>query len=69
MSSNVKRLNRIFRFKGRDLADPNPQLSVEEVRDHYAEIHPNLNGAKIVDMGEQQGESNVWEFRQFGDKG
>ena len=38
-------LQREFLLDGRRLADPNPDLSVEEVRTHYSGIYPALNNA------------------------
>ena len=40
-------LPRTFYSSGRKLADPNPALSIEEVRTHYAGIYPELNNASF----------------------
>jgi PRTRC genetic system protein C len=38
-------LLRKFTFDGRPLADPDPNLSIDEVRQHYAGAYPALNNA------------------------
>jgi PRTRC genetic system protein C len=40
-------LPRTFYTAGRKLADPNPALSIEEVRTHYAGIYPELNNSSF----------------------
>ena len=40
-------LPRTFYSSGRKLADPNPALSIEEVRAHYAGIYPELNNSSF----------------------
>lgn len=42
-------LARVFRYGGRDLADPQPDMAVTDVLKHYARQFPKLNGAKIID--------------------
>lgn len=38
-------LPREFVLEGRRLADPNPSLSIDDVRLHYTGIYPALNNA------------------------
>jgi len=42
-------LQRTFRFGGRDLPDPNPSLTPEEVLKHYGGQFPRLIGAKVIE--------------------
>ncbi|EPH0821809.1 PRTRC system protein C, partial [Pseudomonas aeruginosa] len=42
-------LARVFRYAGRDLPDPQPEMPVADVLKHYARQFPKLNGAKIID--------------------
>lgn len=46
MALRATRLPREFYFDGgRRLADPDPSLSIDEVRAHYVGVHPGLNNA------------------------
>jgi len=45
MALKTVTIPRTFYSSGRKLADPNPALSIEEVRTHYAGIYPELNNA------------------------
>jgi PRTRC genetic system protein C len=47
MALKTVALPRTFYSSGRKLADPNPALSIEEVRTHYAGIYPELNNASF----------------------
>jgi PRTRC genetic system protein C len=47
MALKTVALPRTFYSSGRKLADPNPVLSIEEVRTHYAGIYPELNNASF----------------------
>ena len=48
-------VQRKFSFDGRSLADPDPNLSIDEVRQHYAGAYPALNNAsyeeEVTDSG------------------
>ena len=43
-------LPREFILDGRKLADPNPALSIEEVKAHYSGIYPALNNASYEEQ-------------------
>lgn len=45
MAIKTVTIPRTFYSSGRKLADPNPALSIEEVRTHYAGIYPELTNA------------------------
>jgi PRTRC genetic system protein C len=47
MALKTVALPRTFYSSGRKLADPNPALSIEEVRAHYAGIYPELNNSSF----------------------
>lgn len=70
MTTIAVSLTRIFRFNGRDLPDPHPEMSVADVLKHYVRQFPKLNGAKIVDPIVEK-DTYVYEFREggFGSKG
>ena len=70
MAAVLLTLTRIFRFAGRDLGDPEPSMSVDEVLKHYARMFPRLNGGKVAEPI-IQGDAQVYELRQgnFGDRG
>ena len=42
-------LQRSFYLEGRRFADPNPSYTIEEVRAHYAGIHPELNNSTYTE--------------------
>ena len=68
--AQILELVRVFRFGARDLPDPNPALSPEEVMKHYAGQFPRLLGAKVIEPV-IEGDNHVYEFKQanFGDRG
>jgi PRTRC genetic system protein C len=43
----VERLVREFSYNGVRLPDPNPKLTVDEVRSLYAAVHPDITTAAI----------------------
>lgn len=68
--AQILELQRVFRFGGRDLPDPNPALLPEEVLKHYTGQFPRLLGAKVIEPV-TAGDTQVYEFKQanFGDRG
>ena len=65
----VKPLVRSFEFNGMRLPDPNPKLSVEEVRALYANQYPDIATASITGP-EPVGDKLVYRFtRAIGTKG
>ncbi|MGD0694460.1 MAG: PRTRC system protein C [Terriglobia bacterium] len=62
-------LSRYFEFHGQRLPDPNPKLSVEEVRALYAQQYPDIATAAITGP-EVIGEKLRYQFtRAIGSKG
>lgn len=60
---------RVFRFNGRDLTDPDSTMTPAEVLTHFARQFPKLVGGKVIDPV-IEGDSHVYELRaSFGDKG
>ena len=43
----IETLTREFRYNGVLLPDPNPSLSVDQVRDFYATVHPDITTAAL----------------------
>jgi PRTRC genetic system protein C len=65
----AKPLARSFEFNGMRLPDPNPKLSVEEVRALYAHQYPDIATAAITGP-EAVGDKLVYRFsRAIGSKG
>ena len=68
-------MTRVFVYDGREFPDPDPKLSTEEVRQHYADFMPELSNAETKDLGEKKSEGSdemkhLWEFKKrVGDKG
>lgn len=70
MAAIILDLKRVFRTGGRDLEDPNPEMTPSEVLKHFSRQFPKLLGAKIIDPI-IEGDAQVYELRQasFGDRG
>lgn len=67
--ATVQTLSRKFRYGGRDLIDPDPTMTVNEVLQHFAKSFVKLMGGKVVDIGDE-GDSLIFELREnFGDNG
>jgi PRTRC genetic system protein C len=47
MAVRLERLERLFVFDGVKLPDPNPELTVEQVRDMYVNTYPELATAAV----------------------
>ena len=60
MALTTTSLPREFSLDGRKLADPNPALSIEEVRTHYTGIYPALNNSSYEE--EITGKARVIRF-------
>jgi PRTRC genetic system protein C len=59
---------RVFVYDGRSFPDPDPALSVEQVRQQLAEYFPELANAETRE--EQRGNDNIFTFtRRIGTKG
>lgn len=59
---------RIFVYDGREFDDPNPNLSVDEVRQHMASYFPELSNAETKQSKRE--EDDIVEFkRRVGTKG
>jgi PRTRC genetic system protein C len=59
---------RLFVYDGREFPDPDPKLSVEDVRKQLAEFFPELANAGTRE--EKRGEDTVYTFtRRIGTKG
>jgi PRTRC genetic system protein C len=43
----VEALERVFTYNGARLPDPNPEFSVEQVRDMYVNTYPDLATAAV----------------------
>lgn len=70
MTATVISLSRLFRFGGRDLQDPNPEMTKAEVLRHYSRLYPRMLGAKVIEPV-IEGDKHVYEIREaeYGDKG
>jgi len=62
-------ITRKFKWKGTDLPDPNPQGSIESVRDLLSHAHPEIANAAI-DGPKIQGATHAYTFvASVGEKG
>ena len=62
---------RIFVYDGRQIPDPDPSLSVDEVRRRFADFFPELVNSDVQERKEDKdGEDTVYTFtRRLGTKG
>lgn len=59
---------RLFIYDGREFPDPDPKLSVEEIRKQLSEFFPELTNAETRE--EKRGDDTVYVFtRRIGTKG
>jgi PRTRC genetic system protein C len=69
MALTVTKMTRVFQFQGIRLPDPNPEMSVEEVKALYAAQYPELATA-VVNGPEAAGDKMRYTFeRAIGTKG
>jgi PRTRC genetic system protein C len=69
MALTVTKMSRVFQFQGIRLPDPNPEMSVDEVKALYAAQYPELATA-IVNGPEAAGDKMRYTFeRAIGSKG
>lgn len=69
MALTVTKMSRVFQFQGIRLPDPNPEMSVDEVKALYAAQYPELATA-IVNGPEATGDKMRYTFeRAIGSKG
>ena len=69
MALTVTEMTRVFQFQGIRLPDPNPEMSVEEVKALYAAQYPELATA-VVNGPEAAGDKMRYTFdRAIGSKG
>ena len=69
MSVKIEALGRVFLFNGVKLPDPNPDFSVEQVRDIYVNTYPELATAAIEGPTPGQGAMQYTFVRAIGAKG
>ena len=62
MPLKTNTIQRVFNYNGRPLPDPNPVMTPEAVKSHYANVYPELNTA-LVEEGEIAGGQKVWNFK------
>jgi PRTRC genetic system protein C len=69
MAVKVEKLERVFLFNGAKLPDPNPEFSVEQVRDMYVNTYPELATAAIEGPTPVSGTMQYVFTRAVGAKG
>lgn len=53
---------RVFIYEGREIPDPNPKLTPDEVRQHLSTFFPELANAEVISGG--TGEKQVYELKK-----
>ena len=69
MTVKVEKLERVFMFNGAKLPDPNPEFSVEQVRDMYVNTYPELATAAMEGPTPVSGTMQYVFVRAVGAKG
>ena len=59
MAIETQKLPRVFKFKERELTEPNEDYTVQQCIDFYANIYPEINNAKVTGP-KIQGDSLVY---------
>lgn len=69
MTLALAAIERVFRYNARDLPDPDPTMTPDEVKAFYAGIHGELTNA-AVEGANSGGTAQVFTFvRAIGNKG
>lgn len=69
MTVRIERLERLFIFNGVKLPDPNPDFTVEQVRDMYVNTYPELGTAAVEGPTPVNGAMEYKFVRAIGAKG
>jgi PRTRC genetic system protein C len=69
MTVRIERLERMFAFNGVKLPDPNPDFTVEQVRDMYVNTYPELATAAVEGPTAMNGAMEYKFVRAIGAKG
>ncbi len=69
MAVEVSKLEREFVIDGRRLPDPNPNMSVEQVREMYIPAHPEITTATVTGPEPVDGKMRYTFTRAIGHKG
>jgi PRTRC genetic system protein C len=69
MPIKVEKLERVFLFSGVKLPDPNPEFTVEQVRDIYVNTYPELATAAVEGPSPVAGAMQYTFTRAIGVKG
>jgi PRTRC genetic system protein C len=69
MAVEVKKLERVFLFNGAKLPDPNPEFTIEQVRDMYVNSIPELATAAVEGPSPVNGTMQYTFTRAVGAKG
>jgi PRTRC genetic system protein C len=69
MPVQVSKLEREFIFDGRPLPDPDPDMSVEQVREMYIPSHPEITTATVTGPEAVDGKMRYTFSRAIGHKG
>jgi PRTRC genetic system protein C len=69
MAVTIERLERLFVFNGVKLPDPNPDFTVEQVRDMYVNTYPELATAAVEGPTHVDGAMQYQFVRATGAKG
>jgi PRTRC genetic system protein C len=69
MAMTIERLERLFVFNGVKLPDPNPDFTVEQVRNMYVNTYPELATAAVEGPTPVNGAMQYTFVRAIGAKG
>jgi PRTRC genetic system protein C len=63
MAIVIEHVKRVFKLNDKELDDPNPNMSSEEVQDFYSLQHPEIASAKLVGPTQKEGGVLEYEFK------
>jgi PRTRC genetic system protein C len=69
MAVKIEKLERLFVFNGVKLPDPNPDFTMEQVRDMYVNTYPELATAAVEGPTPVDGAMQYTFVRAIGAKG
>ena len=69
MALEIKGMERVFKFKGKNLPDPDEDFTIGQVIDFYSNQFPEINNANVIGP-KMEDDTAVYEIGSVvGDKG
>ena len=62
MALSITGIKRVFKHNGLELSDPNPDMTPDEVMNHYSNMYPELTTSNVHGPN-MEGDKAVYEFK------